>query len=965
MAEAWPQAAGLGSINEYLGHANAASAFGRASHARLLSEPAGVADETVLRLTATAHARVRLTTARTVAGALADHADFARAAFTTTLARVTALGGRPARLGVPVTTPLARQINRALLDDAGTYASLAEGVLPLGTVIADAGLIDRLLGAAGSEPAADQPVPTAVGRDLTVVKAPLAAGVEHLGVSAAAVSGAGRPAAAAWSGLQADARQTAALAAALAVAATRALNTAPLPAEAHAATRSVITSAAAVADRAAAIASWERPAGALPAGSQAELTAVAVAGAQLSDRLDDLLEIDWDVPVLTAPPRPAGQLRQLAEAVRAIDPVATVLAAVQQRAQPAPQPGVDGLPPAGLHARPTFVRPGFEHLVALGVDYVCPGLGDLGDNTVSLLEANQAAVESFLVGFNDELAGELLWREYPAVLTDTWLRRFWNYPAIGADDITPVADWTAKRDLGAGAGAGDAVVFIRGDLLVRYPTALVYLLPGVATRRGKATVISPNYASPIVPSFIATVGRGARAYGFPVDVSTLAADPTNLDGGYFVVIEEHAAETRFGLDAPAAARVRRPAGALGRRRLGSPRRQRCRARRAHSRRARRVAPRQAHDRRRHVGRRRRGDGPHHAAPPVPPDRPRKDPAPVMTSIDLSSPAAGPVRAAYARLDTGVPLVLAPVRLETRVLAGKPARLAIRVFPDQLHLDQHDPALTDVERRLGAEYWTAQRATTSLDEQLARWEALAAELGAHRAAYVATVTEDGDAGDVPSRRVGPVRGPAPAAALALGRLRIPRRRAGLRRRRRADPARPGDARRRGRRARLAHRLPDRPAGRDGRRGRCSPAPPAGSSTDPTSWWWSAPVPDSIPSPAPPSWPPRCSTTAGRAGSASPARAGRPTPSPARPPGPSASNRLPSRRPCCRPGPTRPAVAPAPSPPTHSARSSCRRSSSRSGRPPTAPGWPTPSGLPTTRCCPPCPMAATTTSGGCGG
>ena len=185
-----------------------------------------------------------------------------------------------------------------------------------------------------------------------------------------------------------------------------------------------------------------------------------------------------EVPVL----RPVGQLHELAASVRgAIDPVATILAAVRQRIQPAPLAGVDGLPPAALRAQPTFARSGLEHLVGLGVDYLCPGLDDVGDNAVSVLETNQAAVESFLIGLNDELASELLWREYPAVLTDTWITRFWSPSGLGGNDIEPIADWTTTRRLGAAAGDADAVVFIRGDLLVHYPTALVYLLPGIVT----------------------------------------------------------------------------------------------------------------------------------------------------------------------------------------------------------------------------------------------------------------------------------------------------------------------------------------------------------------------------------------------------------------------------------------------------------------------------------------------------
>ena len=60
MAEAWTQAAGLGAINDHLVHANAAAAFGRASVERIIATEAGLDDATILRLTATAHARLQV-----------------------------------------------------------------------------------------------------------------------------------------------------------------------------------------------------------------------------------------------------------------------------------------------------------------------------------------------------------------------------------------------------------------------------------------------------------------------------------------------------------------------------------------------------------------------------------------------------------------------------------------------------------------------------------------------------------------------------------------------------------------------------------------------------------------------------------------------------------------------------------------------------------------------------------------
>ena len=54
----------------------------------------------------------------------------------------------------------------------------------------------------------------------------------------------------------------------------------------------------------------------------------------------------------------------------------------------------------------------------------------------------------------------------------------------------------------------------------------------------------------------------------------------------------------------------------------------------------------------------------------------------------------------------VPLALLPVRLETRYVGppDAPTELRVRVYPDQVHVDAHQPALTDGEVESAKTYW---------------------------------------------------------------------------------------------------------------------------------------------------------------------------------------------------------------------------------------------------------------------
>jgi len=131
--------------------------------------------------------------------------------------------------------------------------------------------------------------------------------------------------------------------------------------------------------------------------------------------------------------------------------------------------GADPLEP--ILDAPDFPQPMYEALRDLSQDFLFPGLERVPPNTVALLETNPKFVESFLVGLNAEMSGELLWRDYPTDQRGTYFRRFW-----GGDqpDIDVIKKWGDSK-LGDNARAGEKLVLlIRGELLRRYPNSVIY-----------------------------------------------------------------------------------------------------------------------------------------------------------------------------------------------------------------------------------------------------------------------------------------------------------------------------------------------------------------------------------------------------------------------------------------------------------------------------------------------------------
>src|SRR5690606_17535344 len=103
-----------------------------------------------------------------------------------------------------------------------------------------------------------------------------------------------------------------------------------------------------------------------------------------------------------------------------------------------------------------------------------------------------------------------------------------------------------------------------------------------------------------------------------------------------------------------------------------------------------------------------------------------------TSFDQAEQELGDLPSAQ------LPVALFPVRLETRFITlDEQPHLCVRVFPDELHVDAHEPELTEDEERWGRHLWEqAWRAGGDAEVERALQADLAGRSGPGRAAWIA-------------------------------------------------------------------------------------------------------------------------------------------------------------------------------------------------------------------------------------
>jgi hypothetical protein len=226
-----------------------------------------------------------------------------------------------------------------------------------------------------------------------------------------------------------------------------------------------------------------------------------------------------------------------------------------------PRPATARRPLAPVMAYPKFPDPTFEDLRRLGQDFVIPNFGDIPQDTLMLLEPNNRFIQAFIAGLNHEFARELLWREFPTDQRGSYFRRFWDVrDATSAQppDVKPLDEWRGELGAQSGRPGGYLVLVIRGELLRKYPSTVVYAHRArfAADQSEPRQLADDTAANMRFPVLQAELDPDIALYGFAMTAAEArgrrSTDPDTgpIDAGWFFVLKERPGQVRFGMDEP-------------------------------------------------------------------------------------------------------------------------------------------------------------------------------------------------------------------------------------------------------------------------------------------------------------------------------------------------------------------------------------------------------------------------------
>jgi hypothetical protein len=209
--------------------------------------------------------------------------------------------------------------------------------------------------------------------------------------------------------------------------------------------------------------------------------------------------------------------------------------------------GTGGDPLQPLRVGPEFPQAMYSALAELSPAWMLPGADQVPNNAAVLLQTNPRFVEAFLVGLNESLARELLWREFPVGRTATYFRNFWgganpDIPTIDSfDGSSHLGDHTADHATG-----GNLVLLIRADLFRRPPNTVVSAVEAKWSSDGTTRQLGDTRKWPL---FRGNIGVDLNFFGFDItDPRGVDSAAAGSNAGWYFVLEEHVTEPRFGLE---------------------------------------------------------------------------------------------------------------------------------------------------------------------------------------------------------------------------------------------------------------------------------------------------------------------------------------------------------------------------------------------------------------------------------
>ncbi len=194
---------------------------------------------------------------------------------------------------------------------------------------------------------------------------------------------------------------------------------------------------------------------------------------------------------------------------------------------------------------PKLPWPMMRPLLGFGRDWLAPALEAKGtpEDFIAVMVPNPAFIESYMAGLNDEIGREMRWRGFPTDQRGTVFDRFWSEQRA---ELTELHTWQSTLGNHALSGAAARlVIVIRGELLLRFGTAGVFLQKAAA-----GTPLSPlpdlgDPQSTLYPLFSGHLSGGIGYFGFDLT----ADDATGVSGqgpGWYVVFQEPPVDLRFG-----------------------------------------------------------------------------------------------------------------------------------------------------------------------------------------------------------------------------------------------------------------------------------------------------------------------------------------------------------------------------------------------------------------------------------